>query len=80
MRGLDREGRPLQIRTDGLLAICLQHELDHLEGKLFIDRISFLKSSRIKTRIKKKGYPTQEERAREREARRGNGGTHRDEI
>lgn len=54
--GLDREGNPLVIKTDGLLAICLQHELDHLEGKLFIDRISFVKSERIKSRIKKHGY------------------------
>lgn len=55
--GLDREGNKLVIQTDGLLAICLQHEMDHLEGKLFIDRISFVKSERIKSKIKKYGYP-----------------------
>lgn len=55
--GLDINGNKLVIKTDGLLAICLQHELDHLEGKLFIDRISFLKSERIKSKIKKYGYP-----------------------
>lgn len=55
-KGLDRSGQPLTIKTDGLLAICLQHELDHLEGKLFIDRISFVKSERIKSKIKKHGY------------------------
>lgn len=59
--GLDREGRPLVIQTDGLLAICLQHEMDHLEGKLFIDRISFVKSERIKSKIKKYGYPTSDD-------------------
>lgn len=55
--GLDINGDKLVIKTDGLLAICLQHELDHLEGKLFIDRISFVKSERIKSKIKKHGYP-----------------------
>lgn len=55
-QGLGRDGNPLTIKTDGLLAICLQHEIDHLEGKLFIDRISFVKSERIKSRIKKHGY------------------------
>lgn len=60
-RGLDREGNPLVIQTDGLLAICLQHEMDHLEGKLFIDRISFVKSERIKSKIKKYGYPKDDE-------------------
>lgn len=66
VKGLDAEGNELLIKTDGLLAICLQHEMDHLEGKLFIDRLSFVKSSRIKTRIQKHGYPTPEEVAEER--------------
>jgi hypothetical protein len=39
------------------LAICLQHEMDHLEGTLFIDHLSFLKSQKIKNHIKKHGYP-----------------------
>ncbi len=55
--GLDRNGQPLHIKSDGLLGICLQHELDHLEGKLFIDRLSFVKSEMIKSRIRKSGYP-----------------------
>ena len=55
-RGLDIDGNPFEIKTDGLLAICLQHEMDHLEGKLFIDRISFLKSEKIKAKIRKHGY------------------------
>lgn len=66
VEGLDINSQKLQIKTDGLLAICLQHEMDHLDGKLFIDRLSFVKSSRIKTRIQKHGYPTAEEAADER--------------
>lgn len=63
---LDINGQEQLIKTDGLLAVCLQHEMDHLEGKLFIDRLSFVKSNRIKTRIQKHGYPTPEEAAEER--------------
>lgn len=66
VKGLDINGQEYTIKTDGLLAICLQHEMDHLEGKLFIDRLSFVKSSRIKKRIEKHGYPTAEEVAEER--------------
>jgi peptide deformylase len=66
VKGLDVEGREIMLKTDGLLAICLQHEMDHLEGKLFIDRLSFLKSNRIKNRIQKHGYPTEEEMEAER--------------
>lgn len=72
-KGLDVNGKEIHIKTDGLLAICLQHEMDHLEGKLFIDRLSFVKSNKIKNKIKKSGYPSpdeiQEERAKVREAR-----------
>lgn len=57
VRGLDIDGNPIQFTTDGLLAICVQHEIDHLDGKLFIDRLSPIKSMRIKNRIKKFGYP-----------------------
>lgn len=53
----DLKGNKYSFKADGLLAICIQHELDHLDGKLFIDRISFLKSSKIKSQIKKSGYP-----------------------
>jgi peptide deformylase len=55
----DREGNPLTIDADGLLAICLQHELDHLEGRLFLEHISPLKRALYKKRrlkqIKKDG-------------------------
>ncbi|MCK6598545.1 MAG: peptide deformylase [Bdellovibrionaceae bacterium] len=53
----DLKGNKKTFKADGLLAICIQHELDHLEGKLFIDHLSFLKSSKIKNQIKKSGYP-----------------------
>lgn len=66
VKGLDINGKEFTIKTDGLLAICLQHEMDHLEGKLFIDRLSFIKSNRIKNRIQKHGYPTPDEVAEER--------------
>lgn len=56
-KALNEKGEVITIKTDGLLAICIQHEIDHLDGKLFIDRISFLKSNKIKSRIKKHGYP-----------------------
>lgn len=58
---LNNEGEKVVIKTDGLLAICIQHEIDHLDGKLFIDRLSFLKSNRIKDRIKKFGYEKKNE-------------------
>jgi peptide deformylase len=51
--GLDREGNPLTIEADGLLAIVLQHEIDHLNGKLFIDRISRLKRGIYLRKLKK---------------------------
>ncbi|MFN7728118.1 MAG: peptide deformylase [Bdellovibrio sp.] len=61
----DENGTKKLLKTDGLLAIVIQHEMDHLEGTLFIDRISFVKSNKIKNQIKKTGYP--EKKAREEE-------------
>lgn len=57
VKGLDINGQPISVTTDGLTAICVQHEIDHLDGKLFIDRLSPIKSIRIKNKIKKFGYP-----------------------
>ncbi len=65
----DVNGKTHTIKTDGLLAVCLQHEMDHLDGKLFIDRISFVKSNKIKGQIKKHGYPTKEELLKEKSDR-----------
>ena len=53
VRALDRDGRPFEIATDGLLAVCIQHEIDHLDGKLFVDYISSLKRQRIRRRLEK---------------------------
>jgi peptide deformylase len=54
VEGFDREGNPKRIEAEGLLSILLQHEIDHLEGRLFIDRISILKRELLKKRIQKK--------------------------
>jgi len=61
VKAFDVDGKEFRFKTDGLLAICIQHEMDHLEGTLFIDHISFTKSNKIKNQIKKSGYPTKEE-------------------
>jgi len=53
VEGLDREGNPKKIEANGMLSIVLQHEIDHLNGILFIDRISSLKKNIYKKRIKK---------------------------
>ncbi len=61
VKAFDSDGKEFRFQTDGLLAICIQHEMDHLDGTLFIDHISFTKSNKIKNTIKKSGYPTKEE-------------------
>jgi len=53
VRGFDRHGEPVDIEAEGLMAICLQHEIDHLNGKLFIDHISSLKRALYKRRLQK---------------------------
>jgi peptide deformylase len=53
VKGLDREGNPVLLKKEGLPAIVLQHEIDHLDGMLFIDRISTLKRELYKRRLKK---------------------------
>ena len=50
---LDREGTAFKERLDGLMGICLQHEIDHLEGKLFVDYLSPLKRQRIRSKLVK---------------------------
>ena len=57
LRAIDPEQKEVFIRTDGLLSICLQHEIDHLDGKLFIDHLSPMKARRLRDEIKKNGYP-----------------------
>jgi peptide deformylase len=51
VRALNRDGKEFTLSTDGLLAVCIQHEMDHLQGKLFVDYISELKRSRIKKKL-----------------------------
>ncbi|HQQ63064.1 MAG TPA: peptide deformylase [Pseudomonadales bacterium] len=51
---LDRHGNPFEIQPSGLLAVCIQHELDHLSGILFVDHISALKRTRIRKKLEKK--------------------------
>jgi peptide deformylase len=53
IRALDRDGRPFEMETDGLLAVCIQHEIDHLDGKLFVDYLSQLKRTRIRKKLEK---------------------------
>lgn len=53
VRALDRNGEPFELETGGLLAVCIQHELDHLDGKLFVDYLSSLKRQRIRKKLEK---------------------------
>jgi peptide deformylase len=70
MKAYGVDGKEFTFTVDGLLAICIQHEMDHLAGTLFIDHISFLKSNKIKNQIKKNGYPSPEEAEEERKKKR----------
>jgi peptide deformylase len=54
VRALDRDGKQLEFEAEGLLAVCIQHEIDHLEGKLFVDYLSELKRERLKKKAAKK--------------------------
>ena len=51
---IDREGRPFELEAEGLLAVCIQHEIDHLDGRLFVDYLSPLKRNRIRRKMEKK--------------------------
>jgi peptide deformylase len=53
VRALDRDGKSFEMDADGLLAVCIQHEMDHLEGKLFVDYLSELKRQLIRRRMEK---------------------------
>ena len=54
VRALDRDGEAFEIEPQGVLAVCIQHELDHLNGKLFVDHISPFKRTRIRAKLEKK--------------------------
>ena len=53
VRALGRDGKPFEMEAAGLLAVCIQHEMDHLEGKLFVDYLSELKRTRIRKKLEK---------------------------
>ena len=67
VRALGRDGNPFELDCDGLLAVCIQHEIDHLDGKLFVDYLSSLKRQRIRKKLEKDarqgGDKTQKQRA-----------------
>ena len=53
VRALGLDGRPFTLAAEGMLAVCIQHELDHLEGKVFVDHLSRLKQQRIRAKLQK---------------------------
>jgi peptide deformylase len=53
VRAFDAAGKPFELEADGLLAVCIQHEMDHLQGKIFVEYLSPLKRNRIKTKLLK---------------------------
>jgi len=60
VNALDRNGEPFEIIAEGLLAICVQHECDHLNGKLFVDYLSNLKRNRIRKKLEKQHRQAQQ--------------------
>jgi peptide deformylase len=53
VRALDRDGAPFELEADGLLAVCIQHEMDHLAGKVFVDYLSPLKREQVRKKLAK---------------------------
>jgi peptide deformylase len=53
VRALNPEGLPLELEAEGLLAVCIQHEMDHLQGRIFVEYLSRLKQSRIVAKLRK---------------------------
>jgi len=53
VKALDREGNPFEMEAEGFMAKCIQHELDHLDGKIYLDRLSNLKRQRLEKKVKK---------------------------
>ena len=64
VRALDAGGALFTLEAEGLLAVCVQHEMDHLEGKVFVEKLSRLKQSRILARLRKQDRRTMEPEAR----------------
>ena len=67
VRALNENGQPRQIEAKDFLAVCIQHELDHLAGKVFVQYLSALKRGRIKAKLRKQEREAQQEAARQRE-------------
>ena len=53
VRALDKDGKPFELTAEGLLGVCIQHEIDHLDGKVFVDYLSRMKQDRIKKKMLK---------------------------
>ena len=53
VEALDQQGKPFQLEAEGLLSVCIQHECDHLQGRLFVDHLSNLKRARIRSKLSK---------------------------
>jgi len=53
VRALNRDGKPFELDAEGLLGVCIQHEIDHLDGKVFVDYLSHLKQDRIRKKMQK---------------------------
>jgi len=53
VRALDEQGKPFTLEAEGFLAVCIQHEIDHLQGKVFVEHLSLLKQTRIRNKLKK---------------------------
>ena len=62
VKAIDLHGKPFEIEADGLLAVCLQHEMDHLQGKVFVEYLSLLKRNRISLKMKKRAKELAEQR------------------
>ncbi len=58
VRALNLEGEPFELQAEGLLSVCIQHEIDHLKGKVFVEYLSRLKQDRIKQKLKKQQRET----------------------
>lgn len=64
VRAQDTDGKSFEVEADGLLAVCIQHEMDHLKGKVFVEYLSPLKRNRIKTKLQKEEREQQRAGAR----------------
>jgi peptide deformylase len=58
VRALDEHGEPFILEAEGLLAVCIQHEIDHLQGRVFVEHLSHLKQTRIRAKLKKQRRET----------------------